>query len=540
MNNLDQQQIPPDEKNNSQPNTFSPSKESSFSILSFNDVNENDLNVPAYLLGAISQPVLFWAINEKKIFYNLAFEELCSRIGYENTTTEQIIGRLWEIENIQAAVNDLLNNCNYNEIKKINRTVKLGKQHKANYWLYACITNSHQQLAWLVFDNVDIETEKYSPEKRIDSSSQTIEIFFSNLSHEIRTPLNAILGFAELLRITDLPEEQRIQYLDIIRNKGRLLIHYLEDVMELAKLENQTIQFSITETDLPQLFNEIHREYLNEIHQKGNMPELFLKIAPTSEINTCYTDKGRLYQVMKHLLDVALILTEKGYIQLGYEAKDTRQIIFFVKYTGKRLTPEQQKILTDPFRIRENVADPIIQKIGLKLALVKLITRCLDGKFYIETGDQVDIFSIALPYKRKEPFAPTNDYDITQKPNWKNKVILIAEDDDINFQFLEALLSETHAQIIHVQNGKEAVEICQSLPKIDLILMDIKMPEKNGYEAIKEIRQLKGKEITIIAQTAYSSKKEKDECFRVGCDAYLVKPIDVAIFFKTLSKFLNE
>lgn len=119
-------------------------------------------------------------------------------------------------------------------------------------------------------------------------------------------------------------------------------------------------------------------------------------------------------------------------------------------------------------------------------------------------------------------------------------MILVAEDDEINFQFLEALLTETQAQIIHVSNGKEAVEICQSLPRIDLILMDLKMPEKNGYDAIQEIKQLKGKKIPIIAQTAYSSKEEKEKCFRMGCDAYLVKPIDVDVFFKVLSKFLNE
>jgi len=391
----------------------------------------------------------------------------------------------------------------------------------------------------LIFEKTYDDTEKVNHEKRIDSSAQTIEIVFNNLSHEIRTPLNAILGFAELLSITDLPEEQRIHYLNIIKNKGRLLLHYLEDVMELTKLENQNIQFSITETNLPQLFNDIHREYINEIHQKGSQIELFLKILPTTEINTCFTDKGRLYQLIKFMIDIALILTEKGYIQLGYELKDTKLINYFVKYTGKSLTPEQQKILTYPLRIKEEVADPLVQKIGLKLALIRLISNGMEGKFNIESNEQVNTLNIALPYKRKEPRPEPVNRSI-EKPNWKNRVILIAEDDDVNFQFLEALLAETHAQIIHVQNGKEAVEICQSLPTVDLILMDIKMPEKNGYEAIKEIKQTRGKEIPIIVQTAYSSKEEKEKCFRMGCDAYIVKPIDVEVFFKVLNKFLNE
>jgi CheY-like chemotaxis protein/signal transduction histidine kinase len=537
-----QKQKPPyTESDNVKPQNFNQQQNPSCRIFPLNsqpDTNTDEIISLSVLFRTISQPVLYFIAEENIILYNKAFENFYPQTGNENITIEQTIERLWETENMPAVINDLLSNCNCNEINKINRTVRISK-YKIYYWLYATIGKNNQRLAWLIFDkNID-DTEKTGQEKKIDASSQMLDIFFSNLSHEIRTPLNAILGFAELISISDLSEEQRKHYLDIIRNKGRLLIHYLEDVMELTKLESQNIQPNITETDLPRLLNEIHKEYLDEINQRKLSIELFLKILPTSEINICYTDKGRLYQVIKLLIDIALILTDKGYIQLGYELKDSKQINYFVKYTGKALTADQQKILTNPLRIKEEISDPVIQQIGLKLALIKLITHCMEGRFSTEPFEQGNIFNVCLPYKRKEPRTDQSSQPM-EKPNWKNRVILIAEDDDVNFQFLEALLADTHAQIIHVLNGKEAVEICQSLPKVDLILMDLKMPEKNGYEAIKEIRQLKGAEIPIIAQTAYASKDEKEKCFRMGCDAYLTKPIDVEAFFKVLNKFLNE
>lgn len=420
MNNLEQQQLPPDEDNPNIPHEFKPSKVFSYAILSYTAHNLEDEEVAlSTVFNAFSQPILHILINEEKILYNPAFEELCGRTRAEDMSIDQFVGRFWETENMSAIINDLLASDTGYEVKKIYRSTRLERSYRANFWVYACLTKSNRQRAWIVFEKVFDDAEKASREKKLDSSAQTIEIFFSNLSHEIRTPLNAILGFAELLSIKDLAEDQRMHYLDIIRNKGRLLLHYLEDVVELTKLENQTIQFSITETNLPQLFNEIHREYLNEMHQKALLPELFLKIPPNNEVNTCYTDKGRLYQLMKHLLDVALILTEKGYIQLGYELKDARQISYFVRYTGKNLSGEQQKILADPLRIRENIADPLIQKIGLKLALVRLIARCLEGKFSLEMKDQLDAFVVTLPYKRKEPPTDTVNKPIEHKPNWK-------------------------------------------------------------------------------------------------------------------------
>ncbi|MCX7986722.1 MAG: response regulator [Bacteroidales bacterium] len=511
-------------------------------ILSFFNYPQNtDSNSLLFeFLKMSDSPVLIYLFDGNTIIFNHAFEDLCSKLTNENNVNpiHHTILKLWETENMPAVFNDMLNSNSGGILKKTNRSAKFTKQLKVNYDLFVCEISKSEYLAWLVFEKIFDETDK--ADDKIESATQTIEVFFNNLSHEIRTPLNAILGFAELLNIKDLSDDQKVNYLNIIKNKGRLLINYLEDVMELTKLENQSIQLAVTEVSLPQLFNDIHKEYIKELKEKEKTLELFLKIAPADEISTCYVDKGRLYQVIKNMLDTAVILTEKGYIQWGYEIKDQRWINYYVKYTGKALTAQQQKILLEPLRIKEDVIDPFIQKIGLKLALVKLIARNMEGKFSIEQGELTNTFNVALPFKRKERSTSTASSTQLQKPNWKNKVILIAEDDDVNYQFLEALLADTHAQVIHVQNGKQAIELCHSLPKIDLILMDIKMPEKNGFDAIREIRQTKGKEIAIVAQTAYSSKDDKEKCFRMGCDAYLVKPLDIEIFFKVLSKFLND
>ncbi len=352
--------------------------------------------------------------------------------------------------------------------------------------------------------------------------------------------MNAIIGFSELLSLKKVDENQYLNYLSIIKNKSRSLLNYIDDIVELTKLENQLIEFSPTQVNLPQLFKDIYREYQNDLIKKKSNVEFFLNLSSSTEANIFYADKGRLYQILQYFIETALILTTEGYIQLGYEHKDAKTIIFFIRYSGEPLTIEQQKILFNRLWFPEDVTDTVIQQIGLRLALAKLIVKKMDGKIIIDKTDQISAFYIQFPLRKKEPEVELTDHNNISKYNWKDKVLLIAEDDEINFQFLEALLSDTQIQVIHVFNGKQAVEICHSLPRIDLILMDIKMPVKNGFEAIKEIKQITGKKIPIIAQTAYSSKTDREKCIKAGCDAYLVKPLDVDIFYKVLSQFLND
>jgi CheY-like chemotaxis protein len=133
---------------------------------------------------------------------------------------------------------------------------------------------------------------------------------------------------------------------------------------------------------------------------------------------------------------------------------------------------------------------------------------------------------------------PEEEYTIPSY-TWKDKVILVVEDDEINFKFLEAVLQDTSAQVLYARNGLEAIELCKSINKIDLVLMDIKMPEMDGFEATRRIREFNRK-IPIIAQTAFVLEQELNKCQEAGCNDYLTKPIDIKEFFEKIDSYLKE
>ena len=267
-----------------------------------------------------------------------------------------------------------------------------------------------------------------------------------------------------------------------------------------------------------------------------------MKLPLEQNIITINTDPGRLQQVLHYLLDNAIKYTEKGYIQFGYELKDNKNLLFFVKDTGIGITKEAQKHLFNRFKQKEEAYDKHTTNKGLGLTIARSIVELLGGKIYVESTPSVGTcFSFTLPLNKIEKHTPqvVTENKLLTNINWRNKIILIAEDDEVNYHFLEAVFADTQAQLIHVNNGSQAIEICRTIAKIDIILMDIKMPEKSGYEAIQEIKKFR-KDIPIIVQTAYTQKEDKAKYQAAGCDDYISKPIDIELLIGKMGEFLNE
>jgi len=396
---------------------------------------------------------------------------------------------------------------------------------------------------------VDISDQKHFEEQlanakeKAEESDRIKTTFLSNISHEIRTPMNAIIGFNELINIGDLSSERKKEYLTIVKNKSKHLLSLIDDITELSKFETGEITINNSETNLVKLFNELYEEYNKELNtlKKQNI-ELYLKLPAETGISILYSDPGRVYQVMEYLLDNALKFTEKGYVQFGYEMKDSRHLQFFVKDTGIGITKEAQKYLFNRFKIKEEVYNTKHRNPGLGLTISRAIVENLGGKISVEsvTG-KGSTFYFTIPFNKGEKTVaeePKLNYN-EQRTKWSDKVILIAEDDEVNFRFLEAIFADTQVQLLHVVDGKQAIELCKTIGKIDLILMDIKMPEKSGYEVIKEIKKFRS-EIPIIAQTAYTLKEDKAKCIAAGCDDYISKPIDIELLLGKIRKYFNE
>lgn len=394
------------------------------------------------------------------------------------------------------------------------------------------------------------EVKKYEKElirskEKAEESDKLKSTFLANMSHEIRTPMNAIIGFSELLNIGDLTPEKRKEYADIIKSKGTLLMTLIDDIIEVSKFESGHLNIHKTETNLDNLLNELYAQFNQRKKHKGK-DNIELKLdLPVRKLPFIFTDPGRLQQVLSNLLNNALKFTDKGEIRFGYRPLDNNKLEFFVKDTGIGITREKQKVIFNRFRQLENTtARQYATGSGLGLTIAKGIVELLGGKIWVESELQKGTsFFFTIPYehvtkKDNEDKFPDNQLKISNF-NWKNKVILIAEDEEVNYKFLETVLHDTQAQVLHAENGIQAIELCKSISKIDLILMDIKMPILNGYEATREIKKI-NPSIPIIAQTAFSMKDDKEKCIQSGCDDYISKPIDIKTLLIKTNNLLNR
>ena len=423
--------------------------------------------------------------------------------------------------------------------------IKNPKNQKILLNTLSVIENNNFQIIGIVKDitqQVQYEEELAKQKEKAIESDKVKSVFLKNISHEIRTPMNSIVGFIELLDVRDFSTEKRQEFLSIIKNKSKYLLSLIDDIAELSKFESGNININKSETNLSKLLNELLIKYnLEKSSLKKQNIDLFLHLPTDLKDTTAYTDPGRIQQVMSYLLDNAIKYTEKGYVQFGYEIKDNKNIVFFVKDTGIGIPKEEHKYLFNRFRINEDTIDPKHNHTGLGLTISRAIVEQLGGKISVDSAPgQGSTFSFTIPIVKLEKISSPLPVEEKQgKVNWRNKVILVAEDDDVNYHFLEAVLADSQARLIHVHNGQQAIELCHTLTNIDLILMDIRMPEKNGHDAVREIKKFR-KEIPIIAQTAYTGKEEREKCLQTGCDDYISKPIDIEVLINKINTFLAE
>jgi len=419
---------------------------------------------------------------------------------------------------------------------------------------YGKIKNIHINITFIpntkerICSLIDI-TERKKEEEALKKAKEKAEesdrlkiAFLANMSHEIRTPMNAILGFAQLLNIKQHSAEKIKEYTDIIKNKGHILIKLIDDIIEVSKFEAGKLSISKSECNLDELLHELYGFYNEEKIYKGKENlEIRLKKPEKDDLKTVYTDPGRLQQVLSNLINNALKFTDKGLIEFGYYQKSKNTLEFYVKDTGIGLAREQQKFIFDRFRQVEETTTRQYNVSGLGLTISKGIVKLLGGKIRVKSEpDQGATFFFTIPFeKTAKKVKPADvEYETYRNYNWQDKVILVAEDEEVNYQFLEAVLEKTQAKLLHAKNGKQAVDLCKSINKIDLVLMDIKMPEMDGYEAASQIKQFR-KKIPIIAQTAFSMEDAEKKCKKAGCVDYIPKPIEIATLFSKINKYFT-
>ena len=368
---------------------------------------------------------------------------------------------------------------------------------------------------------VELEKAKVKAEE----SDKLKSAFLANMSHEIRTPMNGIMGFAELLKSGNLSPEENKNYIEIIQKSGTRLLSIINDIVDISKIEAGQMKVSYSTTNVDEQMQYIHTFFEHEAQDKGI--QLILRKSSDDEQTIISTDREKLYAILINLVKNAIKYTVKGTIEFGYEKRDN-QIEFFVKDTGIGISKDRQKAVFERF-IQADFNDKMArQGAGLGLAIAKAYVELLGGKIWVESeigkGSEF-YFSIPDTIQIEKNDLEQKIISIPKEPcEIKNLKILVTEDDNISRMLILKVLEEFGNEILIAQTGVEAVEICHNNPDLDLILMDIQMPQMNGYEATKEIRKFNST-VIILAQTAYALEGDKAKTIAVGCNGYISKPI---------------
>jgi len=386
-------------------------------------------------------------------------------------------------------------------------------------------------------------------EKDLKKAKQDAEIannyknhFLANMSHEIRTPINTIIGFSELIKNENLPVQKRHKYSGIIEENSQSLLRLIDDIIDVAKIEANELKIKKEACSLGDLFSELELTYTNFLKrkQKENL-ELIFQIPEEAHHDVIFTDPYRLKQIINNLFLNALAYTERGHVEIGYTILSENKLRFFVSDTGSGIPSHRLKNIFRRFTQTEETLDPNSQSSGLGLSICKDLTTLLGGEINVKSVEgEGTVFFLTLPYDKikipmvraaAKPAAPS-------RYNFSDYTIMIAEDTPYNYEYLYSILKKTGANVLWAKDGIDVLKIYNST-KIDLILMDIQLPEINGYEATSQIR-LTNQTLPIIAQTAYAMAEDRQKCLESGCNEVLVKPIRMDDVLSTVAKYLKK
>ena len=497
---------------------------------------------------AVSQSPISVIITDKEgciEFFNPAF---CKITGWND---EEIIGKKPSI------LKSGFHTTSYYD--KLWKTITSGnewqgefKNKKKNgefYWELASISpirNSFGTITHFVKISENITYLK-KIEKDLKKAKQDAEIannyknhFLANMSHEIRTPINTIIGFSELIKNESLSIQKRNKYSEIIEENSQALLRLIDDIIDVAKIEANELKIKKEACSLGDMFAELEMTYNNFLKRKQkHKVELVFSIPKEAHHDIIFTDSYRLKQILNNLYLNALKYTETGHIEIGYTILNDSKLRFFVSDTGVGIPQNQIKHIFKRFNYIDETTVANSPGAGLGLSICKDLALLLGGDINVRTVEgEGSIFYLTLPYdKIKIPMVGSTLMPTTQsKYNFRNFTIMIAEDTPYNYEYLYSILQRTGANVVWAKDGIDVLKMYNS-SKIDLILMDIQLPEISGYEATTQIR-LTDQTLPIIAQTAYAMAEDRQKCMEVGCNDVLVKPIRMDEVLSTVAKYL--
>lgn len=381
----------------------------------------------------------------------------------------------------------------------------------------------------------ETEQELINALKKAKESDQLKSAFLANMSHEIRTPMSGILGFTELLKDPDLSGKDRNKFIDIIKKSGDRLLDTVNDIIDISKIDSGQMELSKDMIDINKLISSLYEFFKEEANLKGLKIKLINTIPKHN--SQLVTDKNKLNSIISNLIKNAIKHTDSGSIEI-YCNKNEQDFTFKIVDTGIGISKDRIKSIFNRFEQADIKDTHAREGSGLGLSISKAYLTMLGGSISVESkAGEGSMFYFSIPWKRNHYTSKEEKMKESKNIKCKNKInLLIAEDDDSSFEYLKIILKDGTNQVFRAKNGKEAVEHLKNNNTIDFVLMDIKMPIMNGFQATKEIRTF-DKDIIIIAQTAYALESDKDKILDSGFNDYITKPINKALLGEIINKY---
>lgn len=380
------------------------------------------------------------------------------------------------------------------------------------------------------------EIELLQAKEKAEESDRLKSAFLANMSHEIRTPMNGILGFTSLLKQAKGNIEEQREYINIIEKSGFRLLNIINDIIDISKIESGQMKLKIAPTNIDEQLKYLYDFFKPEAERKGLA--FLLKKGVCPEASTINTDGEKIYAILTNLIKNAIKFTDTGVVEVEYFCKDNT-FEFLVRDTGIGIPKDRQKAIFERF-VQADISDKrAYQGAGLGLSITKAFVEMLGGKIWVESEEHVgSVFHFTIPAVQQEVVVETKPIvePKLSQPNLPKLRVLIAEDDSASSMLLTLMLGNLDFTVFQANNGQSAVDIIRKNPDIDLILMDIKMPELTGLEATEEIRKFNSK-VIIIAQTAHALAGDKEKAIQAGCNDYITKPINFDILKALVSKY---
>jgi CheY-like chemotaxis protein len=343
--------------------------------------------------------------------------------------------------------------------------------------------------------------------------------------------MNGILGFAQLLKEPHLSGTEQQSYIRIIEKSGTRMLNIINDIVDISRIESGHVEVFMTDTQVNDQLEFIQNFFRPEADHKKITLTLSPGLPPAEAV--IRTDGEKLHAILTNLVKNALKYTPSGTIQIGYE-KEKELLHFYVKDSGIGIAPDKHHTVFTRFLQGDHSVARSQEGAGLGLAIAKAYVELLGGKIWVESelgAGATFHFTIPCQAVTAKPPAKAQPASILN-PSARSLKILVAEDDETSVEFLSNVLQKMKPEILFAGTGTEAVEKCRENPDLDLVLMDIRMPDMNGYEATRRIREF-NREVIIIAQTAYALKGDRETALQAGCNEHITKPIN-PIHLRTL------